>query len=83
MKGYVRQRGDRHYAVIYEGRDPVTGKELARMNLAPSLTEACQISERPRRVLRASRTLLALASSLRPVDVERLAQSRTRPKRVD
>ena len=27
MKGYVRQRGDRYYAVIYEGRDPVTGKE--------------------------------------------------------
>ena len=27
MKGYVKQRGDRYYAVIYEGRDPVTGKE--------------------------------------------------------
>ncbi len=27
MKGYVRRRGDRYYAVIYEGRDPVTGKE--------------------------------------------------------
>lgn len=27
MKGYVRQRGERYYAVIYEGRDPVTGKE--------------------------------------------------------
>lgn len=27
MKGYVRQRGDRYYAVIYQGRDPVTGKE--------------------------------------------------------
>jgi hypothetical protein len=27
MKEYVRQRGDRYYAVIYEGRDPVTGKE--------------------------------------------------------
>lgn len=27
MKGYVRQRGHRFYAVIYEGRDPVTGKE--------------------------------------------------------
>jgi hypothetical protein len=27
MKGYVKQRGDRYYAVIYEGRDPVTGRE--------------------------------------------------------
>ena len=27
MKGYVRQRRGRYYAVIYEGRDPVTGKE--------------------------------------------------------
>lgn len=27
MKGYVKKRGDRYYAVIYEVRDPVTGKE--------------------------------------------------------
>ena len=27
MKGHVKQRGDRYYAVIYEGRDPVTGRE--------------------------------------------------------
>jgi Phage integrase, N-terminal SAM-like domain len=27
MKGYVRRKGDRWYAVIYEGIDPVTGKE--------------------------------------------------------
>ena len=27
MKGYVRQRRGRYYAVIYEGLDPVTGKE--------------------------------------------------------
>ena len=27
MKGYVRQRRGRFYAVIYEGLDPVTGKE--------------------------------------------------------
>ena len=27
MRGYVKKRGDRYYAVIYEGRDPVTGKE--------------------------------------------------------
>ena len=27
MNGYVKKRGDRYYAVIYEGRDPVTGRE--------------------------------------------------------
>ena len=27
MKGYVTSKGDRWYAVIYEGLDPVTGKE--------------------------------------------------------
>ena len=27
MKGYVAQRRGRFYAVIYEGRDPITGKE--------------------------------------------------------
>lgn len=27
MNGYVAQRRGRYYAVVYEGRDPVTGKE--------------------------------------------------------
>ena len=27
MKGYVAQKGNQFYAVIYEGLDPVTGKE--------------------------------------------------------
>lgn len=27
MKGYVRRKGDRWYAVVYEGVDPATGKE--------------------------------------------------------
>ena len=27
MKGYIAQRRGRYYVVIYEGRDPVTGKE--------------------------------------------------------
>ena len=27
MKGYVTQKGDRWYAVIYDGLDPVTGRE--------------------------------------------------------
>lgn len=28
MKGHIKKRGDRYYAVIYEGLDPVTGKEI-------------------------------------------------------
>ena len=27
MRGYVARKGDRWYAVLYEGRDPVTGRE--------------------------------------------------------
>jgi hypothetical protein len=34
MNGYVAQRRSRFYAVIYEGRDPVTGKELRRWHPA-------------------------------------------------
>jgi hypothetical protein len=27
MKGYVARKGNRWYAVIYEGTDPITGRE--------------------------------------------------------
>ncbi len=30
MKGYVARKDNRWYAVIYEGLDPVTGKERRR-----------------------------------------------------
>ncbi len=30
MKGYVAKKGKRYYAVIYEGLDPVTGKEIRK-----------------------------------------------------
>lgn len=30
MKGYVASKGDRYYAVIYEGLDPITGREQRR-----------------------------------------------------
>ena len=33
MKGYVTKKGDRWYAVIYEGLDPVTGRERRRWHL--------------------------------------------------
>ena len=34
MKGHVKQRGGRFYAVIYEGLDPVTGREIRRWHPA-------------------------------------------------
>ena len=34
MNGYVAQRRGRFYAVIYEGRDPITGKEIRRWHPA-------------------------------------------------
>jgi hypothetical protein len=34
MDGYVARKGDRWYAVIYEGLDPVTGKERRRWHPA-------------------------------------------------
>ena len=30
MRGYTAKKGDRYYAVIYEGIDPITGKERRR-----------------------------------------------------
>jgi hypothetical protein len=34
MNGYVAQRRGRFYAVIYEGRDPITGREMRRWHPA-------------------------------------------------
>ena len=34
MKGYAARKGDRWYAVVYEGLDPVTGRE--RRNWHPT-----------------------------------------------
>jgi integrase len=34
MKGYVTQKGTRWYAVVYEGLDPVTGREQRRWHAA-------------------------------------------------
>ena len=30
MQGYVARKGDRYYAVIYEGIDPLTGRDRRR-----------------------------------------------------
>ena len=39
MKGYVAKKGDRWYAVFYEGLDPVTGKELRKWHPAGTSRE--------------------------------------------
>ena len=53
MKGYVRRRGDRYYAVIYEGRDPVTGRE--RRTWHPAGTDEAE-AERLAKKLAAAET---------------------------
>ncbi len=39
VRGYVAQRRNRFYAVIYEGIDPVTGRERRRLSRSLCLTE--------------------------------------------
>jgi integrase len=39
MRGYVARKGDRWYAVLYEGLDPVTGKERRRWHPAGTTRE--------------------------------------------
>jgi len=39
MRGYVARKGDRWYAVVYEGLDPVTGKERRRWHPAGTTRE--------------------------------------------
>src|SRR3954454_1604851 len=34
MQGYIARKGDRYYAVIYEGLDPLTGRERRRWHPA-------------------------------------------------
>ena len=42
MKGYAARKGDRWYAVTYEGLDPVTGRELDPENRAAWSAEELQ-----------------------------------------
>jgi len=39
VKGYIVKKGDRWYAVIYEGLGPVTGKERRRWHPAGTKRE--------------------------------------------
>ena len=54
MQGYVARKGDRYYAVIYEGIDPLTGRERRRWHpagtdQAVAETLACDLAARHRR----------------------------------
>ena len=42
MKGYVAQKGNRFYAVIYEGRDPLSGRERRRWHPAGTSREEAE-----------------------------------------
>lgn len=42
MRGYVARKGDRWYAVLYEGLDPVTGKERRRWQPAGTTREEAE-----------------------------------------
>ncbi|HPG14776.1 MAG TPA: N-terminal phage integrase SAM-like domain-containing protein, partial [Microthrixaceae bacterium] len=42
MNGYVARKGNRWYAVIYEGLDPVTGREIRRWHPAGTDKEAAE-----------------------------------------
>ena len=47
MKGYVARKGNRWYAVIYEGIDPITGKERRSWHPAgPSRADAERLAAR-------------------------------------
>jgi integrase len=47
MKGYVTRKGNRWYAVIYEGLDPITGRERRRWHAAgTSRADAERLAER-------------------------------------
>lgn len=47
MRGYVVRKGNQHYAVIYEGLDPVTGRERRRWRPAgPNRDEADALAAR-------------------------------------
>lgn len=44
MQGYAARKGDRYYAVIYEGIDPLTGRERRRWH--PALPLSSPLSRR-------------------------------------
>src|SRR3989442_1500224 len=56
MKGYVARKGERYYAVIYEGLDPLTGRECRRWYPAGTCEqEARRLAARPAESRRSDR----------------------------
>lgn len=62
MKGYVRQRRGRYYAVVYEGRDPVTGKE--RRSWHPAGTDQAEAERLAAKLAAEEKTKLDAVRSL-------------------
>jgi hypothetical protein len=52
MRGYVTQKGNRWYAVIYEGLDPITGRE--RRSWHPAGTERAEAEQLAQRLAAAA-----------------------------
>ncbi len=60
--GYLRRRGDRYYAVIYEGLDPVTGKEIRRWH--PACTDLAEAERLVAKLSAAEATKVGAVRSL-------------------
>ena len=73
MNGYVAQRRGRFYAVIYEGRDPVTGKELRRWHPAGTDRAAAELLARKLAAKEQSRIGPTRSSTLRRLPHDPLA----------
>lgn len=62
MKGNIKKRGDRYYAVIYEGLDPVTGKELRSWH--PAGTDRAEAEKLAEKLAAAETKRIGTARSL-------------------
>ena len=62
MKGYVAQRRGRFYAVIYKGRDPVTGRE--RRTWHPAGTDRAKAERLAKKLAAAESTRVDAVRSL-------------------
>ena len=62
MNGYVARRRGRFYAVIYEGRDPITGKELRRWH--PAGTDRAEAEALARKLAAKEQQRLGASRSL-------------------
>jgi hypothetical protein len=70
MNGYVAQRRGRFYAVIYEGPDPVTGKEIRRWHPAGTDRAGAERLAGKLAVTEAKRTHAVRSSSTKPTAIQ-------------